>query len=145
MPGGLVELKWGLAMRERHFTLQEANATLPWLEEVMARMVPLRDQLDAKQKELLSLMQHRSGNGATSHDQEIEEGQKTMDDLAGQLRQDLQEITGRGILVRDIVRGLVDFPSDREGQAIFLCWLRGEPQIDYWHGTNEGFGSRKPL
>ena len=60
-------------MRERRYTLEEANATLPWLEEVLARMVPLRDQLDTQQKELLSLMQYRSGNGATSHDQEIEE------------------------------------------------------------------------
>ena len=132
-------------MPERQYTLEEANATLPWLEEVLARMVPLRERLESQQIELMTMMQHRSGNGATSHDQEIEESQKTMDDLAQQLRQDLQEITGRGILVRDIVRGLVDFPSDRDGQAIFLCWLRGETQIDYWHGTNEGFGSRKRL
>lgn len=132
-------------MRERHYTLEEANAALPWLEEVLARMVPLREQLESQQKELMSLMQHRSGNGATSHDQEIEEGQRTLDDLSHQFRQDLQDITDRGIMVRDIVRGLVDFPSVREGQTIFLCWLRGEPRIDYWHGTNEGFGSRKRL
>lgn len=138
-------VKVGVSMRERHYTLEEANATLPWLEEVMDRMVPLRERLEAQQIELMSLMQQRSGNGAASRDQEIEESQKTMDDLAQQLRQDLQEITGRGILVRDIVRGLVDFPSDRDGQTIFLCWLRGEPQIDFWHGTIEGFGSRKPL
>ena len=132
-------------MRERHYTLEEANATLPWLEEVLSHMVPLRERLESQQKELMSLMQHRSGNGAVSHDQEIEEAERTQDDLARQLRQDLQEITDRGILVRDIVRGLVDFPSVREGQAILLCWLRGEPQIDYWHGTNEGFASRKRL
>ena len=132
-------------MRERQYTLEEANATLPWLEEVLARMVPLREQLGSQQNELMSLMQHRSGNGVTSNDQEIEESQRTQDDLARQLRQDLQEITDRGIMVRDIVRGLVDFPSEREGQTIFLCWLRGEPQIDYWHGTNEGFGSRRRL
>lgn len=132
-------------VRERHYTLEEANATLSWLEEVLARMVPLRERLEAQQVELMSLMQHRSGNGASSHDQEIEEAERNQDDLAQQLRQDLQEITDRGILVRDIVRGLVDFPSEREGQAIFLCWLRGEPQIDFWHGTNEGFSSRKRL
>lgn len=132
-------------MRERHYTLEEANAALPWLEEVLARMVPLKEQLESQQKELMSLMQHRSGNGATSHDKEIEEGQRTLDDLARQFRQDLQDITNRGIMVRDIVRGLVDFPSVREGKTIFLCWLRGEPRIDYWHGTNEGFASRKRL
>lgn len=132
-------------MRERLYTLEEANATLPWLEELMTRMVPLREQLEAQQKELMSLMQHRSGNGAASHDREIEESERKQDELAGQLRRDLQEITDRGIVIRDIVRGLVDFPSDRDGQTIFLCWLRGEPRIDYWHGTNEGFASRKHL
>ena len=132
-------------MRERYYTLEEANATLPWLGELLGRMVPIRDSLEQKQIELMSMMQHRSGNGAASHDQKIEDSQKTMDDIAQQLRQDLQEITDRGIKVRDIVRGLVDFPSQREGETIFLCLLRGEPQIDFWHGTDEGFGSRKPL
>ena len=66
-------------MKERHYTLEEANATLPWLEEVMARMVPLRERLASEQQKLMSLMQHRSGNGATSHDREIEESQKTME------------------------------------------------------------------
>ena len=132
-------------MRERYYTLEEANATLPWLEELLGRMVPIRDSLEQQQIELMSMMQHRSGNGAASHDQEIEDSQKIMDDIAQQLRQDLQEITDRGIKVRDIVQGLVDFPSQRECETIFLCWLRGEPQIDFWHGTDEGFGSRKPL
>ena len=118
---------------------------MPWLEELLASMVSIRDSLERQQIELMALMQHRSGNGAASHDQEIEDSQKTMDDLAQQLRQDLQEISDRGIIVRDIVRGLVDFPSQRDGETIFLCWLRGEPQIDFWHGTDEGFGSRKPL
>ena len=132
-------------MRERYYTLEEANATLPWLEELLGRMGPIRDSLEQQQIELMSMMQHRSGNGAASRDQEIEDGQRSMDDIAQQLRQDLQDITDRGIKVRDIVRGLVDFPSQREGETIFLCWLRGEPQIDFWHDTDEGFGSRKPL
>ena len=132
-------------MRERYYTLEEANATLPWLEELLASMVPIRDSLERQQIEVMSMMQNRRGNGAASHDQEIEDSQKTMAILAQQLRQDLQEITDRGIIVRDVVRGLVDFPSQREGGTIFLCWLRGESQIEFWHGTDEGYGSRKPL
>lgn len=138
-------VKVGVMVEERKYTLEEANAVLPWLEDLLTRMVPLRDRLESQQVELMSLMQRRSGNGASSHDQEIVEIQKTMDDLAQELRGHLQDIADRGILVRDIVRGLVDFPSVQDGQDIFLCWLRGEPQIDFWHWTNEGFGSRKPL
>jgi len=132
-------------MRERYYTLEEANATLPWLEELLASMVPIRDSLERQQIEVMSMMQNRRGNGAASHDQEIEDSQKAMAILAQQLRQDLQEITDRGIIVRDVVRGLVDFPSQREGVTIFLCWLRGESQIEFWHSSDEGYGSRKPL
>ena len=66
--------------------MEEANAVLPWLEDLLGRMVPLRDRLESQQVELMSLMQRRSGNGASSHDQEIVEIQKTMDDLAQELR-----------------------------------------------------------
>jgi len=132
-------------MRERHFTLDEAKAQLPWLEEVFARVVPMRDQLEAQQGELLSLLRQRGSNGATSKDQEIGDLQRTVDELTGQIKQELEEINLKGIIVRDLGRGLVDFRSERDGQEIFLCWLRGEGDIGYWHGTNEGFGSRKRI
>ena len=41
--------------------------------------------------------------------------------------------------------GLVDFPAVRQDQEVFLCWVRGEDVIQYWHGTNEGYASRKAL
>ena len=65
--------------------------------------------------------------------------------LTHQLSQEAQEITDRGIIVRDVGRGLVDFPAYRDDREVYLCWLRGEKQIDFWHGTNEGIGSRKPI
>ena len=57
----------------------------------------------------------------------------------------LKEITDRGILVRDLGRGLVDFPSLRDGREIYLCWLRGEVEIAYWHPTDTGFADRRPI
>lgn len=57
----------------------------------------------------------------------------------------VQEIHGRGIEVRDVRRGLVDFPSMRHGAEVHLCWLRGEPEIGYWHSLDTGFANRQPL
>ena len=132
-------------MTERRFTLEEANAEVLWLEATFARLDPLREELAARHNALLELLHQRSGNGAASHDEEIRDQQATIEALTQQLGREVQGITEKGIIVRDLERGLVDFPSHREGRDIFLCWVQGEEQIGYWHGTEEGFGSRKRL
>ena len=132
-------------MRERHFTLEEANAQLTWLAETFARLTPLQDELAQRHSSLLGLLRQRSGNGAASKDQEIRAQQLAIERINEQLRQAVHEIADRGIIVRDFGRGLVDFPSERDGQEILLCWIKGEERIGYWHGTNEGFASRKRL
>lgn len=132
-------------MERRSFTLDEANAELPWLEGAFSQLADLREEHEERQKDLLELLRRRGGNGASSHDREILEQQRAVERLTRRIREELQEIAGRGIIVRDVGRGLVDFPSRREGQEIYLCWLRGEDRIDYWHSVDEGFASRKPL
>ena len=132
-------------MINQHFTLQEANSLLPWLEEQFSQMVPVRDELAVHQQELIALLRRRRSNGHSSSEEEIAQAQGEVDQLTRDLQQLLQEVSQRGILVRDVGRGLVDFPSIREGREVHLCWLRGEPQIDYWHETNIGFAGRQPL
>lgn len=132
-------------MMNRNFTLEEANALLPWLEEKFSRMVPLRDELASRQEELIALLRRRRSNGHSSSEEEISQAQREVDQLTRDLQQHLQEVSQRGILVRDVGRGLVDFPSNREGREVHLCWLRGESRIDYWHETNIGFAGRQPL
>lgn len=132
-------------MRERHFTLEEANDLLPWLEERFAAMMPVRDELVERQEHLLTLLRHRRSNGHSSKETEHSETQQSVERLTQQLQDQVREIVQRGILVRDVGRGLVDFPSVRAGQEVYLCWLRGEPEIAFWHETNRGFDHRQPL
>ena len=132
-------------MRRRHFTLEEANDILPWLQETLGGVMPLRDELAARQEELLALLRDRRGNGASSKEREATELQRTVDRVTQQLQRRLREISDKGIIVRDLGRWLVDFPSYREGREVYLCWIRGEEQIGYWHETNAGYGSRQPL
>ena len=134
-----------LDMRARRFTLKEANAQLPWLEDAFARLSTFREEHAQRQDDVLEVLRGRGGNGASSHDQEISDQQRAVERLTRQIREELQEIANRGVMVRDVGRGLVDFPSRREGREICLCWLRGEAEIGYWHGADEGFASRKPL
>lgn len=57
----------------------------------------------------------------------------------------INRIEAYGCIVKDIDLGLIDFPSMREGRAVYLCWKAGEDRIAHWHGMDEGFGERKPL
>ena len=132
-------------MRRRRFTLEEANAELPWLVETFAGLMPVRDELAVRQQDLLDLLRERRGNGATSKEREQRALQRSVDRLTQDLQRKLREIGERGIIVRDLSRWLVDFPSDRDSREVYLCWIRGEEQIAYWHEINAGYDSRQPL
>ncbi len=133
------------AMMERLFTLEDANGLTPWLEERFAAMSPLRAELVECQETLLSLLRRRRSNGHSSSEEEIAAAENRVARLTRRLQDAVSEITDRGILVRDIGQGLVDFPSRREGEIVYLCWRRGEPRVAWWHPTDTGFAGRRPL
>jgi len=65
--------------------------------------------------------------------------------LTGQVQEGLHEVVELGGVPKDLDLGLVDFPHLRHGREVNLCWRFGEKDIDYWHGLDEGYASRKPL
>ena len=132
-------------MATHTFTLEEATALLPWLRERLQALTPLYQQLAALQGEMERLVRSARTNGGSSLEDELARQQRTAQRLTRQVEEGVQTITRRGILVRDIVRGLVDFPSVRHGREIYLCWTLAEERIEYWHPTNTGYASRQPL
>ena len=132
-------------MTPRHFTLEEANAMLPWLAETFSALMPIREELVQEQERLLVMMRGGRSNGSSSHGTEITELQRKVDRLTEDLQRGARTISQRGIIVRDIGRWLVDFPSMREGREVYLCWVRGELEIGFWHETDTGFGNREPI
>ena len=132
-------------MRHRLFTLEEANELVPWLETTFQRLVPAQEELTALQSRLLVLQRQRRSNGASSSQSEVTQVQEEQDRLGQRFEESIREITNQGILVRDVARGLVDFPSIREGREVYLCWIGGEEQIEFWHETDRSFAHRQPL
>ncbi len=132
-------------MTPRHFTLEEANAMLPWLAETFSALMPVREELVQEQERLLVMMRDGRGNGSSSHGTEVTELQRKVDRLTEDLQRVAREISQRGIIVRDIGRWLVDFPSMLDGREVYLCWVRGELEISFWHETDTGFGNRQPI
>lgn len=61
------------------------------------------------------------------------------------LTETFHEIQSLGVLIKDVDRGLVDFPHLRDGEEVFLCWELSEDDIEYWHDLNSGYAGREPL
>jgi hypothetical protein len=61
------------------------------------------------------------------------------------MRQLVGQLASSDIVLRDIDRGLVDFPTIRDGREVYLCWQLGEESVSHWHDLESGFGGRQPL
>jgi hypothetical protein len=123
------------------FTVEEANDLLPFirpkLEEIKARYQNNASFLDPVK--LAAQAAAESGGGGLAG------GANYVKSLyqIGKLTTELYEL---GVQLKDYSRGLIDFPSVRNGQVILLCWQLGEKErIEWWHETETGFAGRKPL
>ena len=124
-------------IHERHFTREEANALLPRLQPLLVDLRKARNELtDAEAHEALSGA--APGNGGGSSGRQV--GEAFLE-----VRRMLGELEELGIVLRDIDRGLVDFPAILEGREVYLCWEQGEESIGFWHHLEAGFGGRQPL
>jgi hypothetical protein len=121
----------------RHYSLEEASALLPLVAELLATMRSARDRLgDADARAALDAAGQSNGGG---------EPGKVVSEGFIELRESMLELREREIVLRDLDRGLVDFPAMRAGQEIYLCWEEGEREIGFWHEPDAGFGGRRPL
>jgi hypothetical protein len=68
-----------------------------------------------------------------------------VEELTGGLNELIEELTALGVQVKDVDRGLLDFPSTVDGQDALLCWHVGEERIAYWHSPEEGYAGRRQL
>jgi hypothetical protein len=122
---------------ERHYTLEEANATLERVVELLEGLRSARERLgDREAREALSESAPANGGG---------EPGRTVSEGFLALRDALTELREREIVLRDLDRGLVDFPAVRDGEEVYLCWQEGEEGIGYWHDAEAGFEGRQPL
>jgi hypothetical protein len=122
---------------DRHYSVEQANAAIGWVRERIARMRAAREQLgDEEARAALSDAAPTNGGGAPGL--VISEAFLA---LQGALR-DLQEME---VVLRDLERGLIDFPALRDGREVYLCLEDGEDEIGYWHDVEAGYGGREPL
>jgi hypothetical protein len=127
-----------MAVYERHFTLEEAREELPALRRSFQRIHELLAVLKKGQIEIERIQKLIRSNGHGS-------GHPDFGAQIGELQTLVGQITDRGIEIKDLERGLIDFPHWRNGEEVYLCWLYGEEDILFWHTLEGGFSGRAPL
>jgi hypothetical protein len=120
---------------ERRFTRAEANDELDELRQRLPRVRRARKEMIAASRRIKDAVAVDGGGvdgGDWFHHQQT-------------LREDLEFLASRGILLRDPEAGLVDFPAERDGRRVFLCWRLGEDEVAWFHEEHGEFRGRKPL
>jgi hypothetical protein len=126
-------------LHERHYTIEEANAArgwvaarVGWIRDARARLVSLGGRLS----DAVARLDPETGGSYPGR----EVGRSLVE-----LSRALGELEAVGVILRDVEQGLVDFPSIREGEEVYLCWLIDETEIAFWHPPESGFAGRQPL
>lgn len=130
----------------RLFSVEEANEALSAVRPLAERLVVLASSLRARQADSASLAAKVAGNGgAAAQILALREAEQQVAEHAHEVAEIIAELDALGVQVKDIEVGLVDFPADRGGETVLLCWKVGEEAVGYWHGLEEGYAGRKPL
>ena len=133
-------------MAEKYFSRHEAEELLPVIGEFLEEARKQKHTLDSITAEISdAVLRIMMLGGSLPPFAELNRKKTQRDKVAGQLARAVEEIQQTGCLVKDLEMGLVDFPSRRGGEEVYLCWKLGEERIGYWHGIEEGFAGRKPL
>jgi hypothetical protein len=122
---------------QKHYTLEEARALLPRIREWLIEITQLRRQLKQLDQRLAQLIAGGADAGGESVHKQIR--------LLAELQTTLHEFEQRQIQIKDIDRGLLDFPAIIAGREVFLCWEQDEDDIEFWHDLDTGYAGRERL
>jgi hypothetical protein len=112
---------------------------------MVERLVDAKRAFDAAQERSDEVGRRIAGNGGALPPAELGELHAEVARLAEELAAALDDLDELGILVKDLDTGLVDFPSELDGEPVLLCWRLGEDEIAWYHGHDDGFAGRRPL
>jgi len=125
------------AQFSKHYTLDEARGLLPRVRQWLDELGLLQERLKTLDKRVGNLV----AKGADAGGPSVNQLARTLADCKGIL----QRFRSREIQIKDLSRGLIDFPSLRDGREIFLCWEKEEDDIEYWHDLESGYAGRERL
>ena len=121
----------------KHYSRDEARALLPQLRDWLAELNRLRVEVERYDQRLGGLNVVGQDTGGATVNAWIR--------ALAAMQQLLGEFHRREIVIKDVSRGLVDFPALIGGREVFLCWESDEDDIEFWHDLDSGFAGREKL
>jgi hypothetical protein len=122
---------------KHHYTRDEARALLPQIKGWLDELADTKRQLDLLDRRLSKALGLGDDLGGTMVNKYVR--------MLADCRDLLQNFATREIQIKDLERGLIDFPAFIGGKEVFLCWEKGEDDVEYWHDLDTGFGGRERL
>lgn len=129
------------------FTLDEANALLPQIKEDIATLQSLVTEIEDRQSELQKIKTSRRHSlaGAENESDPYFEMESQLDFMRMEAQLLMGNFARKGVLLKMVSPGLIDFPAVLDGNEILMCWQEGEESITHYHGWHDGFAGRKRL
>jgi hypothetical protein len=128
------------------FTADEANRVVGEIRVALEQLVRTKKEYDRLTARMDALSLATAGASAANPDaRELKELEVKRNTVAELLRRGIQPIQSRGVVIKDLDRGLIDFYSLMGDRLIFLCWHLGESEVSYWHTIEGGYAGRQPL
>jgi hypothetical protein len=122
------------------FTIEDANALLPTVQGIVRRVQRAYTRVSASQEQA-----RLAAEGASRGGGGMEGGPAYVLALT-ELAEASGELEALGVQIKDYERGLIDFPTMRDGRVVLLCWQMGEgDELEWWHDLEAGFAGRQPL
>ena len=120
--------------RRKHFSLAEANRSLPLVSRIVRDIV---------QRHQAAVAAHVRMESATTTKQ-IAEIRGHLESSLERMQEYVDELAKLGVDLKDPETGLVDFPGFHQGREVCLCWRLGEEKVGHWHELQAGFSKRQP-
>lgn len=130
----------------RRFYLSEAESLLPQVSTWIKEAVSLKSECQEAENKIEALSQKVMLHGGMIVDRERAQSVRhRRDETLEKLKATVEQIQETGCLVKDLDRGLVDFPTLFRGEEVYLCWKLDEPAIEFWHRVEDGFAGRRQI
>lgn len=122
-----------------YFTIDGANEILPSVIEKFNTIVKYKNEIMKIEQELNDILLPSS-----SFEQYVTIKQK-LNSTITKFYQAIEDLEKTGVVIKGVEDGLLDFPSKRFDEEVWLCWKNGEKEIKFWHEKDSGFSGRKPI
>jgi hypothetical protein len=126
------------------FSFDEASSLLPRLRDIVSDLQNLKRARDRLQEQIGALTGRASGNGHLVA-KDLNDKRARAESITSEMNVLFEEITSMGCELKGVEQGLIDFPHERDGRVVYLCWQLGEERIEWWHDVDAGFAGRERL